>query len=469
MEDSSKPRNPHCLVLSYPSQGHINPMLQFSKRLLHKGVKVTLVTTKSISKTLHGSSSCTSIALEAISDGFDDGGIGAAGSPEAYFERFYKVGPESLSELVERLISGGPPPICIIYDALLPWALDVAQKFGLVGAAFFTMSCAVNSVFYHCQKGLLEVPVRKQVLLPGMPPLEPQDMPSYVCDLESYPTFFRVLVNQFSNLDRADWVLCSGVYELEQETADWFMKLLPFRTIGPTVPSTYLDNRIEQVNEYGLSILKPDHDTTMKWLSTKPKGSVVYVSFGSVAELRIDQMQEIAMGLKRSNCYFLWVVRPSEAEKLPQGFAKGTETSQKGLIVTWCRQLEVLSHEGVGLFMTHCGWNSTMEALSLGVVMLVIPQWTDQITNAKYIMDVWRMGLRPLADKERGVVRSEEIVHWIREVMEGERGKEMRENAGKWKRIAGEAAGEGGSSDRNIDEFVAKLGGKTLKKEEEKC
>lgn len=239
------------------------------------------------------------------------------------------------------------------------------------------------------------------------------------------------------------------------------MKILPFRTVGPTVPSTYLDNRLEQDKEYGFSIFQPDHDTTMAWLSTKPKGSVAYVSFGSMAELKVDQMHELAMGLRRSNCYFLWVVRPSEAEKLPQGFANGTETSQKGLIVTWCPQLEVLSHKAVGLFVTHCGWNSTLEALSLGVAMLAMPQWTDQITNAKYIMDVWRMGLRPIADKERGVVRSEEIEQWIREVMEGERGKEMRENAGKWKRIAGEAAGEGGSSDRNIDEFVAKLGGKT--------
>ncbi|KAJ6973568.1 hypothetical protein NC653_033794 [Populus alba x Populus x berolinensis] len=34
------------LVLSFPAQGHINPMLQFSKRLEHKGVKVTPITTR---------------------------------------------------------------------------------------------------------------------------------------------------------------------------------------------------------------------------------------------------------------------------------------------------------------------------------------------------------------------------------------------------------------------------------------
>ncbi|XP_010037080.2 flavonol 7-O-beta-glucosyltransferase UGT74F1 [Eucalyptus grandis] len=461
MEESSMPLKPHCLILSYPSQGHINPMLQFAKRLLHKGVKVTLVTTKSISKTLHGSSTCTSIPLEVISDGFDSGGIGAAGSPEAYLERFWKVGPETLSELVERLIFRGPPPTCIVYDSFLPWALDVARKFKLVGAAFFTMSCAVNSVFYHCQKGWLEVPVKKQVLLPGMSPLEPRDMPSLVCDLGTYPGFTGMLVNQFSNLDKVDWVLCNTVYELDPEVADWFMKILPFRTIGPTVPSTYLDSRLEQDKEYGFSIFEPDHDTTMRWLSTKPKGSVVYVSFGSMAELKTDQMHELAMGLKRSNCYFLWVVRSSEAEKLPQGFANCTETSQKGLIVTWCPQLEVLAHEALGLFVTHCGWNSTLEALSLGVPMLAIPQWTDQATNAKYIMDVWKMGLRPLVDEERGVVTSEEIEHCLRKVMEEETRKKMKENAGKWRKITKDAVGEGGKSDRNIEEFVAKLGART--------
>ncbi|KAI3418609.1 Glycosyltransferase [Psidium guajava] len=111
-------------------------MLEFSRRLVHKGVTVTLATTKYLSKTLHGSSSCTSIVLEVISNGFDDSGMGAADSLEAYVERFWKVGPETLSELVERLICGGSHPTCIVYDSFLPWALDVALKFGFVAAAF---------------------------------------------------------------------------------------------------------------------------------------------------------------------------------------------------------------------------------------------------------------------------------------------------------------------------------------------
>ncbi|XP_075648343.1 mogroside I-E synthase-like [Castanea sativa] len=445
----------HCLVLSYPTQGHLNPMLEFSKRLEHKGVKVTLVTTRSMSKTIHKEAS--SIALETISDGFDEGGIAHAESIQAYLERFWQVGSQTLAELLEKLSSSssGNPVDCIVYDAFLPWALDVAKKLGLVGAVFFTQSCAVDNIYYHVHKGLLKLPLSEpEILLPGLPPLQPQDMPSLIYDLNTYPAFFDMLVSQFSNVDKADWVLCNTLYELEPEVVDWMRKIWPLRTIGPTIPSMYLDKRIEDDKEYGFCIFKPNTDACMKWLNNHPKGSVVYVSFGSLAALNAEQMEELAWGLRMSNGYFLWVVRASEEAKLPKNFVE--ETSEKGLVVHWCPQLEVLTHEAVGCFVTHCGWNSTLEALSLGVPMVAVPQWTDQPTNAKYIMDVWKMGLKAPAD-EKGLVKREAIENCIREIMEGERGKETVKNAYKWKTLAKEAVDQGGSSDRNIEEFVTKL------------
>ncbi|CAI0390530.1 unnamed protein product [Linum tenue] len=93
-------------------------------------------------------------------------------------------------------------------------------------------------------------------------------------------------------------------------------------------------------------------------------------------------MEELCYGWKNSDHYFLWVVRASEEEKFPPSFDPSDE---KGLVVSWCPQLEVLNHESVGCFVTHCGWNSMLEALSLGVPMVAMPQWTDQGTNAKYI------------------------------------------------------------------------------------
>ena len=229
----------------------------------------------------------------------------------------------------------------------------------------------------------------------------------------------------------------------------------PVKPIGPTIPSMFLDKRLEDDKEYGISLFNPNSETCMKWLDSKEPGSVVYVSFGSLAALADDQMAELAWGLKRSNAHFLWVVRESEKQKVPANFAE--ETAEMGLIVTWSPQLEVLAHKSVGCFMTHCGWNSTLEALSLGVPMVAMPQWTDQPTNAKFVADVLQVGVR-IKVGENGMVTREEIERCIEEVMmEGERRDEIRTNSEKWKKLAIMAMDEGGSSDKNIEEFVAKL------------
>ncbi|MBA0576600.1 hypothetical protein Golob_027518 [Gossypium lobatum] len=192
-------------------------------------------------------------------------------------------------------------------------------------------------------------------------------------------------------------------------------------TVGPTIPSIYLDKELENDKDYG-----------------------------------IEQMEEIAWALKDRNGYFLWVIRETEKPKLPHNYVK--ETSHKGLVVTWCPQLEVLSHESVGCFLTHCGFNSTLEALSLGVPMLALPQWTDQCTNAKYIEDVWRIGIRARPD-EKGIVRKETIIRCIMELLMevGKKGEEIKKNSIKWKNLAKKAVDEGGKSDKNVDEFIAKL------------
>ncbi|XP_059434057.1 mogroside IE synthase-like [Corylus avellana] len=444
----------HCLVLTYPAQGRINPLLEFSKRLEHKGVKVTVVTTHFISKTIH-KAEATSIALETISDGYNDGGRAKAESIHAYLDSFRRVGSQTLAELLEKLSNSGCPVDCIVYDAFLPWALDVAKKFGLLGAAIFTQSCAVDNIYYHVHKGVLKVPLSEaEILLPGSPALGPQDMPSFVYDFGSYPAVLDLIVDQFSNIDKADWVFVNTFYELEQKVVDWMAKIWPLRTIGPTIPSMFLDKRLEDDKNYGFDIFKPNTDACMKLLNGQPKGSVVYVSFGSVAPIEVEQMEEIAWGLRMSNRCFLWVVRESEEVKLPKNFVE--ETSKKGLVVRWCSQLEVLAHEAVGCFVTHCGWNSTLEALSFGVPMVGVPYWSDQNTNAKYIMDVWKMGLKAPTDEE-GIVRREIAEHCIREIMEGDKGKEIKKNAFKWRKLAREAVDEGGTSDKNIEEFVAKL------------
>lgn len=225
------------------------------------------------------------------------------------------------------------------------------------------------------------------------------------------------------------------------------------RTIGPTIPYKYLDTKdgVEDEQEYGFAFFKSEE--CAKWLDDQPKGSVVFVSFGSLASLNEEQMEEVAWGLKESNINYVWVVRESEEAKLPKDFEK---KSEKGLVVSWCHQMKVLSHEAIGCFVTHSGWNSTLEAVSIGVPLVSMPQWGDQIPNAKFIMDVWKIGVTAKVD-EKKIVRRQALKNCIWEVMKGENASEIKNNAIKWRNLAASAVHKGGTSHNNIEQFVTHL------------
>ncbi|KAF5733897.1 putative UDP-glucosyltransferase 74F2 [Tripterygium wilfordii] len=444
----------HVLVVPYTSQGHYNPMHQFSKRLVSKGLKATLVVTHFISKSMKPNP-LGSVQIDTISDGCDAGGFAQAETIKDYLTRLETAGSKTLAELIVKYKDTASPVDCIVYDAFLPWVLDVAQQFGIGGAAFFTQMAAVNYIYYYAQHKLLPLPVvSTPVMIPGLPPLELRDMPSFIYVAGSYPAYFEMVLSQFSNANKPPSILMNTFYKLEEEVVDAMSKLCPLLTIGPTIPSIYLDKRLQNDNDYGLNLFQLDSSRPINWLNSKPPRSVIYVAFGSMANLSEKQMEELAYGLKRTNFHFIWAIRASEEAKIPIEFKQ--EAPNKGLIVNWIPQLEVLSNEAIGCFFTHCGWNSTIEALSLGVPMVAMPQWTDQTTDAKFVEDIWKVGVRVRVD-ENGIVGREEIESCIVKVMEGETGGEMRKNAEKWKKLAVEAVSEGGTSDKNIDDFVSTL------------
>ncbi|KAM3337642.1 UDP-glycosyltransferase 74E2 [Capsicum galapagoense] len=439
----------HVLVLPFPMQGHINPMVQFSKRLASSGVKVTILIIESICKNMPKASG--SINIESIPH--DD-------SPpeniDKSFEWFHVLVSKTLTKIIEKLSYSEYPVKVLVYDSISTWAIDIAHQLGLKGAAFFTQSCSISAIYYHMDPEISKIPLDGSVVsLPSLPLLEKEELPSFICEIDLYPAIKELVFSQNINFKKADWLFFNTFDVLEKEVVDWMRTKYPIKTIGPTIPSMYLDKRLKEDEEYGLSLFKPNDEVCMKWLdSRETAGSVVYISFGSLATLGEIQMEELASGLMTSNCYFLWVVRATEENKLPK--ESMSKLSEKGLVVKWCPQLDVLAHRAVGCFFTHCGWNSTLEALSLGVPMVAMPHWSDQPTNAKFISDVWQTGIRVKAG-ENGVVYRDEIAHSIREVMEEKKGIMLKENATKWKILAKEAVDEGGSSDKNIEEFVSSI------------
>ncbi|WVZ65588.1 hypothetical protein U9M48_014924 [Paspalum notatum var. saurae] len=462
MAEADSEQHIHVLLLPNPSQGHINPILQFGKRLAaHRGVRCTLAVTRFVLGQSGAPPPSSPVHVAAISDGCDRGGFGEAGNIEAYTVRLEAAGSETVGALLRSEAERGRPVRALVYDAFLPWAQGVARRHGVAcAAAFFTQPCAVDVAYGHAWAGRLAPPSQlaagaAPLALPGLPDgLAPRDLPTFLTDPDDR-AYLELLVNQFRGLDTADHVLVNSFYELQPQESAYMESAWRAKTVGPAVPSAYLDNRLPDDTSYGFHLYTPLTETTKSWLDARRARSVVYVSFGSIAKPGEAQTAEMAEGLYGSGRDFLWVVRASETSKLPEGFAD--RAKGRGLVVTWSPQLEVLAHPAVGCFVTHCGWNSTMEGLGAGVPMVAMPQWSDQTMNAKYIEDVWRVGVRVRPDEE-GVVRREEVEACVREVMEGERSGEYRENATGWKEKARSAMSEGGSSDRNILEFLSKIG-----------
>ena len=180
----------------------------------------------------------------------------------------------------------------------------------------------------------------------------------------------------------------------------------------------------------------------------------MYVCLGSIAALSNEQLLEFAWGLASSNQYFLWVVRQDilqgESAVLPMEFIE--ETKDRGMLVDWAPQIKVLSHPSVGGFLTHSGWNSTLESITAGVPMICWPFFADQHINAKFVCEEWGIGM--LMKK---TIKREELAMLVSNLIKGEEGDEMRRRIGKVRETARRAVQEGGSSTNNLDKLLCQI------------
>jgi len=276
--------------------------------------------------------------------------------------------------------------------------------------------------------------------IPGLPPLQPEDLPSDIQTGDTCNLLHRLVVQQLPLLDETEWIIGNTVYELEREASDGVRNTAaPICSLGPFLPSFYLEaecNHEEMLmNPTSLSLWA--ETDCGQWLYSKARSSVLYTSFGSMARISKAQVEEIAMALLESGLSFVWVVRPgmlnSDLEAidnggvLPEGFLE--KTKNQGLVVPWSNQLSILSHRSVGGFFTHGGWNSTMESLSMGVPMLVFPQWADQYTHRMLVVNQWKIGLQLETSRDDGLIERTEIARAIGALLVSQEGEVMRRNS----------------------------------------
>ncbi|KAK7385251.1 hypothetical protein VNO78_30965 [Psophocarpus tetragonolobus] len=452
----------HILLVSYPAQGHVNPMLRLGKHLAAKGCFVTFSTAATIGKLMHAinETSQTSFGEGFLSFDFLDDGLGEAclGRLSVYSPQLERVGKELISQMVTKYAKEKRPVSCIIYDYFLSWVNHAAIEHAIPCAAFWIPSAATFTACHHYFKKLSPFPTHSNPYINLQLPdivLKYNEIPDFLHPFGLIPFVKTLTIKQFENLSNTFCVLMDTFEELEQTHLNYLSQFYLVRPVGPL-----FKNPLELTNNNNIRGDFFKSDDCIEWLNSRSHGSVVYISFGTIVPLSVEQIGEFAHGLLESEVSFLWVLKPHEREEavkgnvMPERFFE--RTSERGKVVQWCPQEEVLVHPSVTCFLSHCGWNSTMEALACGVPVLTFAQWGDLVTNAKFLVDVYGVGIRVLHNefKSKVVVTRDDMKRVFVEAMVGEKAKELKKNALKWKSAAEAARVKGGSSDRNLDAFV---------------
>lgn len=161
---------------------------------------------------------------------------------------------------------------------------------------------------------------------------------------------------------------------------------------------------------------------------------MVYVAFGSERHLKKEEVSELARVLEISKLPFVWTYRGGE-DLLPLGFKERVEG--RGVICKgWVPQMKLLGHEAIGGFLTHCGWNSLVEAIGLGVALVLLPMPYDQGLNAM-LMEEKKVGVEVEKRDEDGRFDVEGVARVLRLVMVEKEGEEIRVRARKLGRVLG--------------------------------
>ncbi|KAL4642847.1 hypothetical protein ACB092_02G049600 [Castanea dentata] len=444
----AKQQQSHIVIVTFPGKGHINPALQFAIRLIRLGVHVTFFTTISAHRRcMIKSPPPNGLLFASFSDGYDDGVVPVDDKVKR-MDQLKRNGSKALADLIVSTANKQHT----VYTLLLPWAADVARELHLPSTLLWIQPAMVWNIYYYYFNGFANV-IRNNnndypsssIKLPGLPLFTSRDLPSFLLASNTHASVLPIFQAHFEALEKESnpRVLVNTFDALEPEALKAVEKF-NLVAVGPLLP---LDK------SFGGDVSK----YYIEWLNSKPESSVIYVSFGSIAVLMKQQMEEIARGLLGCGRPFLWVIRAKENGEEEKLSCK-EELEQMGMIVPWCSQVEVLSHPSLGCFVTHCGWNSTLESLVSGVPMVAFPQWSDQGTNAKLIEDVWKTGVRVMVNKD-GIVEGDEIKRCLELVVgDEERGEVIRRNAKKWKELAMEAANEVSSSYNNLKAFVDEIG-----------
>lgn len=359
--------------------------------------------------------------------------------------------------------------VAFIADLFCCDLFEAARSVGLPCYLFFPSNCLFVSLMLHlptldvtttCEyrdlPGPLELP--GCVPIPGPDLLHPLQDRSIDC--------YKWMVHHGRRYHEADAILVNSFEAIEPDTVKVLRKHRPpVYVVGPMIRDNLTDGF--------------DKSSCLDWLDKQPAGSVLYISFGSGGALTKEQMAELALGLEMSKQRFLWMVRSPLGEEvvgtnyldvdskynlfafLPAGLIERTKDAGM-LVSSWAPQIRILNHPSTGGFMTHCGWNSTIESVVNGVPMIAWPLYAEQRQNSVMLVDGIGAALRLKERDVDGLVKREEIARVVTELMEGEEGRRVRGKVKELQKAAMHAVEQGGASYEALAEVANELKGVSL-------
>ncbi|WCJ35789.1 UDP-glycosyltransferase 89B2 [Euphorbia peplus] len=456
----------HILVFPFPAQGHLLPLLDLTHHLSTHGFTITiLITPKNLpllNPLLSSHPSIQTLVLPFPTHPSIPPGVENAKDlpPHSSPAPMICALGQLYHPLLDWFKSHPSPPVAIIADMFLGWTHPLASSLNIRSLVFSPSGALALSVIYSLWHDMPQINEDDVVVsfskLPKClkyPLWQVSPMyRSYVKgdpDSEGLKDCFRgnftswgLVVNTFTDME--------GVY------LDHFRRELGHDRVWAVGPAFLTQGSIsESMSKDRGGPNSVPLDRILTWLDNCDENKVVYVCFGSQTSLTNNQMEAIASGLEKSGVHFVWCVKKREEKynKVPSGFKD--RVCGRGLVITgWAPQVPILSHKGIGAFLTHCGWNSILEAVIAGVPMIAWPMGADQFTNATLLVDELGVAVRA-CEGAKTVPNAVELANIFKEsVNDNGVGKER---AKKISEQALHAIKDNGSSMKDFDELVQNL------------
>ncbi|XP_058103829.1 UDP-glucosyl transferase 73B2-like [Magnolia sinica] len=490
------------LVVPFHGQGHLFPCIELCIHLAARNYHITLVLPSSFASSI--SPSVRHHPLIQIAE------LSASSPPEndPHHHRFppSNLSIESFSDFLSSRSNDrdSPPAVCAIVDMMMSWTHETFRKFKIPTVSFFTSGACSAAMEYAVWKIRQENPVPGlNLTLPGLPddvrltlsdlthpgpppPRHPGRGPPHRNHHGGGPPHRNhhwaghpppppgagkhgPPPSWIGETEGSMALLMNTCEDLERPFLDYVAKETGKRVwgVGPLLPAQFWrsahsvvhDGEIRSKRESNVS-----EDDVSKWLDSQPRGSVVYVAFGTEVGPSKEELEELAAGLEESNRPFIWVLRSSAGRSgppppppdigdsgdddfFPDGLARRAEG--RGLIIQgWAPQLLILSHPSTAGFLTHCGWNSILEALGRGVPLLAWPIRGDQHYNAKLVSSHLKVGLMIRAADGASAVKKDDVVRGIEGLMADD---ETRNRAAAIRSVFGHSFPA--SSSASLDDF----------------